>query len=32
MPVEMGEGERGASRWNTLRALRVLPWHGRADS
>lgn len=26
MPVEMDEGEGRASRWNTLRALRVLDW------
>jgi hypothetical protein len=33
MPVAMddGEGEGGPSRWNTLRALRVLDWYsGRA--
>jgi hypothetical protein len=33
MPVEMDEGEGQPSRWNTLRALRVLNWfqrdHGR---
>ena len=33
MPVEMGQGEGHPSRWNTLRALRVLNWfqqdHGR---
>jgi len=27
MPVEMDEGEGRPSRWNTLRALRVLTWH-----
>jgi hypothetical protein len=27
MPVEMDEGEGRASRWNTLRALRVLDWY-----
>jgi hypothetical protein len=27
MPVEMDEGEGRPSRWNTLRALRVLRWH-----
>jgi hypothetical protein len=27
MPVEMGEREGGPSRWNTLRALRVLNWY-----
>jgi hypothetical protein len=32
MPVEMNEGEGRASRWNTLRALRVLRWYARADS
>lgn len=26
-PVEMDEDERGPSRWNTLRALRVLRWY-----
>jgi hypothetical protein len=28
MPVEIGEGEGQPSRWNTLRALRVLRWCG----
>jgi hypothetical protein len=28
MPVEMDEGEGQPSRWNTLRALRVLSWAG----
>src|SRR5262249_50078168 len=28
MPVEMDEGEGRPSRWNTLRALRVLKWAG----
>jgi hypothetical protein len=32
MPVEMNEGEGRPSRWNTLRALRVLRWYDRADS
>ena len=32
MPVEMDEGEGAPSRWNTLRALRVLRWSERADS
>jgi len=32
MPVEMDEGEGQPSRWNTLRALRVLRWHGEAAS
>ncbi len=27
MPVETDEGEGGPSRWNTLRALRVLNWY-----
>ena len=27
MPVEMDEGEGRPSRWNTLRALRVLGWY-----
>jgi hypothetical protein len=27
MPVEMDEGEGRSSRWNTLRALRVLDWY-----
>ena len=27
MPVEMDEGESRPSRWNTLRALRVLRWY-----
>jgi hypothetical protein len=27
MPVELDEGEGRPSRWNTLRALRVLNWH-----
>jgi hypothetical protein len=27
MPVETGESEGGPSRWNTLRALRVLEWY-----
>ncbi|WKZ34906.1 MAG: hypothetical protein QY332_14910 [Anaerolineales bacterium] len=27
MPVEMDEGEGKPSRWNTLRALRVLDWY-----
>ena len=26
MPIEMDEGEGRPSRWNTLRALRVLSW------
>ena len=31
MLVETDEGEGRPSRWNTLRALRVLRWYGRAD-
>jgi hypothetical protein len=27
MPVETGEAEGRPSRWNTLRALRVLDWY-----
>jgi hypothetical protein len=27
MPVELDEDEGGPSRWNTLRALRVLGWY-----
>jgi hypothetical protein len=27
LPVELDEGEGQPSRWNTLRALRVLRWH-----
>jgi len=30
MPIEMDEGEGRPSRWNTLRALRVLDWYSRA--
>jgi hypothetical protein len=32
MPVEVDEGEGRPSRWNTLRALRVLRWYERAGS
>jgi hypothetical protein len=32
MPVETDAGEGRPSRWNTLRALRVLRWHERAGS
>src|SRR3954447_23389559 len=32
MPVEIDEGEGRPSRWNTVRALRVLRWYERADS
>jgi hypothetical protein len=31
-PVELDEGEGRPSRWNTLRALRVLRWYKRANS
>jgi hypothetical protein len=31
MPVEMDEGEGRPSRWNTLRALRVLQWYAAGD-
>ncbi len=31
MPVEMDEGEGQPSRWNTLRALRVLDWYSARD-
>jgi hypothetical protein len=31
MPVEIDEGEGRPSRWNTLRALRVLRWYRGAD-
>jgi len=32
MPVEIDEGVGRPSRWNTLRALRVLRWHEQAGS
>jgi hypothetical protein len=32
MPLEIDEGEGRPSRWNTLRALRVLRWHEQAAS
>jgi hypothetical protein len=32
MPVETDEGEGRPSRWNTLRALRVLRWYDQAGS
>jgi hypothetical protein len=32
MPVETDAGEGRPSRWNTLRALRVLRWHEQAGS
>jgi hypothetical protein len=31
MPVELDDGEGRPSRWNTLRALRVLDWYARRD-
>jgi len=31
MPVETDEGEGRPSRWNTLRALRVLDWHSAGE-
>lgn len=31
MPVEMDESEGQPSRWNTLRALRVLDWYSLGD-
>jgi len=31
MPVETDEGESRPSRWNTLRALRVLNWYSAGD-
>jgi len=31
MPVETDEGEGRPSRWNTLRALRVLDWYAARD-
>jgi hypothetical protein len=31
MPVETDQGEGIPSRWNTLRALRVLNWYSRGD-
>jgi hypothetical protein len=31
MPVEIDEGEGQPSRWNTLRALRVLDWYSTPD-
>ena len=32
MPVQMDEGEGRPSRWNTLRALRVLKWYSAGKS
>ena len=31
MPVEIDEGEGRPSRWNTLRALRVLDWYSAGN-
>ena len=31
MPIEIDEGEGRPSRWNTLRALRVLDWYSARD-
>ena len=31
MPVEMDDGEGRPSRWNTLRALRVLDWYSTRE-
>jgi hypothetical protein len=31
MPIELDEGEGRPSRWNTLRALRVLNWYSARD-
>jgi hypothetical protein len=31
MPVEIDEGEGRPSRWNTLRAMRVLDWYSAQD-
>jgi hypothetical protein len=31
MPVEMDDGQGRPSRWNTLRALRVLDWYSARD-
>jgi hypothetical protein len=31
MPVETDDGEGRPSRWNTLRALRVLDWYSERD-
>jgi hypothetical protein len=32
MPVDVDEGEGRPSRWNTLRALRVLRWYEQTGS
>jgi hypothetical protein len=31
MPIDMDEGEGRPSRWNTLRALRVLDWYSARE-
>jgi hypothetical protein len=31
MPVDTDDGDGGPSRWNTLRALRVLDWYTARD-
>ena len=31
MPIEIDEGEGRPSRWNTLRALRVLKWYSGGE-
>jgi len=31
MPIELGEEVGQPSRWNTLRALRVLSWYSAGD-
>ena len=31
MPIQMDENEGQPSRWNTLRALRVLKWYSSGD-
>ena len=32
MPIEVDDGKGGPSRWNTLRALRVLTWYASGDA
>jgi hypothetical protein len=32
MPIELDDGEGRPSRWNTLRAMRVLRWFGQGGS
>jgi hypothetical protein len=31
MPIDLGEAEGQPSRWNTLRALRVLKWYSTRE-